>query len=281
MGAGFDFYGTLRRLLEQVPEGRVSTPVEVARAMGDGAAARAVSEALRREDLRELAGRIVGSSPDPFTEFSSDHPLRRLAEKQERLAGSVVQEDGFGALELIAGADAAYEGDEAYVAYVVMDRSLEELESHSVEVGVGFPYVPGYLSFREAPAIIRAAEGVSGFDALIVNGHGVAHPRGFGFASQVGLELGRPTIGVARGLLVGRVVEGPQGWSPLKYGGRTVGALLELGRHRVYVSVGHMVSLETSVRIVRDMTAGGILPEPLRLAHRAAERLKRRKVSRV
>ncbi len=281
MGSGFDFYVALRGLLEQIPEGRVSTPIEVARAMGDEAAARAVSESLRREDLRDLAGRVVESSPDPFTEFSSDRPLRLLAAEQERLAGRVVQEDGFGALELIAGADAAYEGDEAYAACVVMDRSLEELESHSVELGVDFPYVPGYLSFREAPAIIRAAEGVSGFDALLVNGHGVAHPRGCGLASHVGLELGRPTIGVARGLLVGRVVEGSQGWSPLEYGGRTVGALLELERHRVYVSVGHMVSLETSVRVVRDMTAGGVLPEPLRLAHRAAEDLKRRKGSRV
>ncbi len=281
MGAGFDFYGTLRRLLEQIPEGKVSTPIEIARAMGDEAAAKAVSEALHREDLRDLAGRIVDSSPYAFTEFSSDRPLRLLAAEQERLAGRIVQEDGFGALELIAGADAAYEGDEAYAACVVMDRRLEELESHSVELGVGFPYVPGYLSFREAPAIIRAAEGVSGFDALLVNGHGVAHPRGCGLASHVGLELGRPTIGVARGLLVGRVVEGSQGWSPLEYGGRTVGAVLDLGRHPVYVSVGHMVSLETSVRVVRDMTAGGRLPEPLRLAHRAAGELKRRTGSRV
>lgn len=175
--------------------------------------------------------------------------------------------------------DASYLGDVAYAVCVVLDSRLQVVESASAAVNVRFPYIPGYLSFREAPAVEAAAALVSGFDVLLVNGHGVAHPRGCGLATHVGLDLGASTIGVARRRLVGTAGEAADGWAPLLYRGSVVGALLAEGGSPVYVSVGHNISLETSMEIVRRTTKSARLPEPLRMAHQAAEELRRRVVS--
>ena len=283
MEARIDFYRVLRELIDQIPEDMVSTPLDLARALGDGRASRAVSEALQREEMRSAAEKVVAKPApdvDVFREFKSDRPLRCLAELQKAMSKRVMQEDILGAVELVGGVDVAYRGDEAYSVCVVLDGRLRVVESASVSVGVRFPYIPGYLSFREAPAVEAAVGRVSGFDVLLVNGHGVAHPRGCGLATHVGLDLGLATIGVARRQLVGRVGETVDSYAPLLYKGGVVGARLTVdGRSPVYVSIGHNISLETSVKIVRRTTTGGRLPEPLRMAHKAAEELMRRGVS--
>ena len=282
MEAHIDLYQALLDLIDQIPEGTVSTPLNLADALGDRRAVRAVSEALQREEFRDAALKVVKrpvSVGDVFRDFWSDRPLRRLRELQEKMSKQVVQEDKLGAAELVAGVDAAYRGDEAYAVCVVLDSQLEVVDSASVSVSVRFPYIPGYLSFREAPAIEAAARHVSGFDVLLVNGHGIAHPRGCGLASHIGLDLGVAAIGVARRRLVGRVGAKADGWAPLLYKGSVVGAVLTMdGRSPVYVSIGHNISLQTSVRIVQRMTRDGRLPEPLRMAHRAAEEFRRRDV---
>ena len=126
--------------------------------------------------------------------------------------------------------------------------------------------------FREAHAVEEAAGVVSGFDVLFVNGHGVAHPRGCGLASCVGLELDVPTIGVARRRLVGYVGEKLGGWAPLILDDEVAGAEIDAGGSRVYVSVGHKISLETSIEMVQMMISNGRFPEPLRRAHLEAKR---------
>lgn len=283
METRIDFYRVLRELIDQIPEDMVSTPLDLARALGDGRASRAVSEALQREEMRSAAEKVVAKPAqdvDVFREFKSDRPLRRLAELQEAMSKRVMLENRLGAVELVGGVDVAYRGDEAYAVCIVLDGRLRVVESASVSVGVRFPYIPGYLSFREAPAVEAAVGRVSGFDVLLVNGHGVAHPRGCGLATHVGLDLGVATIGVARRRLAGRVGETVDSWAPLLYKGGVVGARLTVeDRSPVYVSVGHNISLETSVKIVRRTTKGGRLPEPLRMAHKAAEELMRRGVS--
>jgi len=283
MEARIDLYRVLRELIDQIPEDMVSTPLDLADALGDRRAARAVSEVLQREEMQSAAGKVVARPAhgvEVFREFKSDRPLRRLADLQKAMSKCVVQEGSLGVAELFAGVDVSYRGDEAYAVCVVLDSRLRLVESASARVGVRFPYIPGYLSFREAPAVEAAAGRVSGFDVLLVNGHGVAHPRECGLATHVGLDLGATTIGIARRRLVGTVGAAVDGWEPLLYKGCVVGARLTVnGRSPVYVSVGHNISLETSVEMVRRTTTGGRLPEPLRMAHQAAEEFKRRDVS--
>ena len=273
MALGFDFYASLRGLLEQVPEDKATTPRHLACALGDPVADRAVIEALEKKEFQPFEKRVA-TEPYPhkiFTNFDSDKPLRRLADKQRIMAERVILDDQIEDVRRIAGVDAAYSDNTAYAACVVMDREFKITESRTAVSEVAFPYIPGYFAFREAPITLSAAREASGFDVLLVNGHGIAHPRGCGLATYVGLELDAPTIGVARRLLVGDIGAERGGWAPITLGSIIVGAKLGgKGRSTVYVSVGHRVSLETSVEIVRDFQVDGGLPEPLRVAHSKA-----------
>lgn len=273
---GVNLSQALLELIDQIPEGEVSTPHALAVALGDPVAARAVIEIMRREEFRDAAKRVVVDprpDADVFTGFASDEPLRQLAEIQRGMAARISMRDAFSEAERFAGVDAAYRDDEAFAACVVTDKEQETLESASTRTRVGFPYIPGYLMFREAHAVEEVARLVSGFDVLFVNGHGVAHPRGCGLASCVGLDLDVPTIGVARRRLVGYVGEKLGGWAPLMLDDEVVGAEIDADGSRVYVSVGHKISLETSIKMVLTMTSDGRFPEPLRRAHFEAKRI--------
>ena len=177
----------------------------------------------------------------------------------------------------VAGVDAVYGEGTAFGACVVIDNQLNTVESSTVESDAGFPYIPGYLMYREAPAIEAALKQASRFDCLMVNGHGVAHPRGCGLATYMGLIMETPSIGVARDLLVGETVASAGDVRQVVYQGRVVAAeILREGHRPVYVSVGHMVSLDTAVEVVRGMTTDGFLPEPLRRAHILATEMRSR-----
>lgn len=202
-----------------------------------------------------------------------------MARLQLQMAKKVVLRDGFSRIRRIAGADAAYLDNLAHAtAAVLRYEDMHPIETVRVTEKVSFPYIPGYLSFREAGPVKSAVSALKeSFDVLLVNGHGIAHPRGLGIASHVGVELDMPTVGVARGLLCGEV-EDPGTDSPVVYQGRVVGYRLLPGARKkpLYVSPGHLVSLRSSLRIVKDCMREHILPEPLYQAHRAAEEAKRR-----
>jgi deoxyribonuclease V len=204
---------------------------------------------------------------------------RRL---QSELAGRVSQVDDVGELRTIAGVDLGYPrtptGEEIGRAAVVVLRypDLEPVEERIVLRPVSFPYVPGLLSFREAPVGLAAlGELATPPDLLIVDGHGRAHPRRFGIACHLGVLLDLPTIGCAKSILVGHAAEpgpDPGDWTPLRHRGETIGAVLRTrtGVKPVYVSVGHRISLETAVSLVTSCVRGRRLPEPTRLADRLA-----------
>ena len=248
----------------------------VAEALGDPVAVKAVKDALERERFAEFRAKIVESaprSPDLFNDFVSERPLEQLARYQIEQAEQVILDDDFNSSDRIAGVDVSYQGDIAASACVVMDSTLKVIDSASTVIPVTFPYIPGYLMFREAPAIEAIAEHVSGFDVLMVNGHGIAHPRGCGLASYVGLKLDQPTIGVARTLLVG---EKEDVGHSVKYDDEVVATEISRPGHSpFYVSTGHRISLTSCVEIVERMVEKGQLPEPLRLAHLEARRLMR------
>lgn len=140
----------------------------------------------------------------------------------------------------------------------------------------GFPYIPGLLSFREAPLVLRALERVElAADVLLVDGQGLAHPRRFGLACHIGLALELPTVGCAKSILLGShstVPEAPGSRVDLLDDGEVVGTVVRTrqGANPLYVSIGHKVDLEGAVRLVLACCRGHRLPAPTRLAHEAA-----------
>ncbi len=149
---------------------------------------------------------------------------------------------------------------------------LRLIEHHLVDEPVPFPYVPGLLAFREVPVLARAFEKLERTpDLLLVDGHGLSHPRRFGLACHLGLLLDVPTIGVAKSRLVGRHEEPPLeagGSAELRDGPDLLGLVLRT-RDRVspvYVSVGHRIGLQQAAEWVLRVCRGYRLPEPTRLA---------------
>jgi deoxyribonuclease V len=153
---------------------------------------------------------------------------------------------------------------------------LTVVESTVAEERVEFPYVPGFLSFREAPLLLAAWERLSLTpDLVVVDAQGIAHPRRLGLASHLGLFLDVPTIGCAKSVLCGRhgdLGEDPGASAFLLDKGEVVGAALRTkrGTKPVYVSIGHKVDLEAALHWVLACCHGYRLPEPTRLAHLAA-----------
>jgi len=184
---------------------------------------------------------------------------------------------------VVAGADVSCpRGSKLLRAAVVAVRlpGVDVLGAARIEGEASFPYVPGLLSFREAPIVLDCFAKLkrtlkSKIDCLMCDGQGLAHPRGLGLASHVGLRLGVPTVGCAKSRLCGEHAEpGPTrgDWAALELGGKTVGRVVRT-RDRVkplYVSVGHLTTLSSAAKLVLKCAPRYRLPEPTRLAHHAA-----------
>jgi deoxyribonuclease V len=210
--------------------------------------------------------------------------LREAADLQRRLRERVVAADACGAVRRVAGADVAYDRRTArlHAAVVVLDAATLEILETGVATGVtSFPYVPGFLSLREAPAILDALSRLRRApDLLLVDGHGQAHPRGFGIACHLGVLLDLPTIGVAKSVLVGeagRLRTSRGAVAPLTWRGERIGSAVRTrtGVAPVYVSVGHRLSLESAAAWVLKCGGGYRVPEPTRRAHLAVGALRR------
>ncbi|MBZ5670817.1 MAG: deoxyribonuclease V [Acidobacteriia bacterium] len=203
---------------------------------------------------------------------------------QETLRERVEREDRFGTLQFVAGADLAFDPETnlAFAGVIVYQfPQLQEVERRMARRTLRFPYVPGLLSFRESPVLLAAFEKLRVEpDLILVDGHGIAHPRRFGIACHLGLLLDRPTIGCAKSILVGEAVEpGVRAGStaPLVDKGETVGIVLRT-RDRVkpiYVTTGHRVSLQSAVRIARQCLDGFRIPKPTREADHFVRDLRR------
>lgn len=192
------------------------------------------------------------------------------------MAEKVIARDKFHAATAIkraCGVDVSYSGRVAYCSAAVVEAEkmeLVELATHKSKAT--YPYIPGLFFLREAqPALDTLKKLKGGFDLLLVDGHGVLHPRRCGLASYLGVALDVPTIGVAKSLLCGIVRPD----SYIEFEGQVLGFAVarasgseEKGkRSAVYVSVGHRISLDTAIAIVRQLTKEGHLtPEPLRIA---------------
>jgi deoxyribonuclease V len=216
------------------------------------------------------------------------HPLNLSPGEARRLQGELAPRVVEGPpLDLsgvrhVAGADVSTQGDRGYATVVVLSfPDLEVVEVRGYEAPLEFPYVPGLLAFREIPPVVGALEQVeTGVDALILDAHGLAHPRGMGLASHLGLFLDVPTVGCAKTRLVGEHEEpAPEKGSmaDLFYRKRVIGRVVRT-RARVspvYVSVGNRIDLDSAVDLVLVCCTRYRLPETTREAHNAANRLRR------
>lgn len=193
----------------------------------------------------------------------------------------VVEADRLGPVRTVAGVDAHHvdtlHGADGTTWGAVVLLALSDLavrERRLVGLPTRFPYVPGLLSFREAPAVLAALDALAAKpDLLLVDGHGRAHPRRFGIACHVGVLAGIPTIGIGKSRLTGRY-EAPGAergaWTPLVARGEVIGAALRTrpGTRPIFVSVGHRISLETAIDYALRLTPRFRLPEPIRQADR-------------
>lgn len=189
-----------------------------------------------------------------------------------------------GRVRLLGAADVTFLGTKDVVAaciVVVEAASMAVIEERTAVRRVRFPYVPGLLAFREGPAIADAWEKLSRRpDVMLFDGHGVAHPRRMGIASQMGVLLDVPSVGCAKKRLVGE--HDPPGrnrgdTASLRIGEETVGAVVRTreGVRPVFVSPGHLADLPSSVSLVLSLCSRYRIPDPARRAHQLTQAIRK------
>lgn len=193
---------------------------------------------------------------------------------QRQLAPLVREEPLAAPPQSIAGVDMSVRGDQVQAAVVVVSYpALTVIDQATWQGQVEFPYVPGLLSFREVPAVLRALQQLSTMpDLIMCDAHGRAHPRRLGLASHLGVLLDWPTIGVAKSLLTGHHGDLPAtkgAHVPLRAGAETIGAVVRSRTevNPLYISVGHRITLPEAIDLTLACTTRYRLPEPTRQAH--------------
>ena len=309
-----DMASLVYQATSQIPRGMVSTYGAIARALGDIRAARAVGmmlsenptpivvpchrivyndgnvgwysgkgcgkerkESLLREEGVDISGGKVVDLPGRlFGGFDIDPLLTKMRLRQEELRARLVLDDDFPEPKAFVGLDVAYHGNEGFSVKVMQDARTGQIVGSGFHQGhVLFPYVPTYLTYRELPILSRLIDRTRQDLVHLVDGQGIAHPRGFGIACHLGVCLDTPTIGVAKSLLVGKVDDDGREESPIMLKGEVLGTRLSLpGNRPLYVSVGHRVSLGTAVDIVRKATEDKTR-DPLRIADRLSKEQRR------
>lgn len=189
----------------------------------------------------------------------------KIIHLQEKLAKKVISKNVLpSAIKTICGVDVSYKGNKAYCSAVVLSRkSLEILDSKNSSFGISSPYIPGFFMLREAKPILLTLKKLrENFDILLVDGHGILHPRKCGLACYVGLKLDKPVIGVAKKLLCGKIRPD----SKIELDGKVLGCQIK-NKKTIYVSTGHKISLRTAKKIVKELILDkNWYPEPLRIA---------------
>ena len=208
--------------------------------------------------------------------------LARLKALQKELARKLVLRP-LSLPSLVAGADVSYDLREKKslgVLVVLRREDFTVLDQAWATEETTFPYIPGFLSFREVPVLKEAFRRLQVKpEVILVDGQGILHPRGLGLAAHLGLELQVPTIGVAKKPLVGKFAppgEERGSWSPIYVDGEVKGVALRTrkGVKPVFVSPGHLADVESAREVVLACTGRYRLPEPVRQAHLLSQRLK-------
>lgn len=217
-----------------------------------------------------------------YFEHPWDVSPQQAKDIQLKLSSQVVLEDRFDVIQTVAGVDVGFENNNTITRAAIALLSFPQLEliEHAIaRQPTQFPYIPGYLSFREIPTVLEALDKLSQLpDMLLCDGQGIAHPRRFGIACHLGVLTDIPAIGVAKSRLIG--THGPV---PVEKGqsvvlidkGEVIGAVLRTRTNikPLYISPGHKVSLASAIDIVMQCVTRYRLPETTRWAHRLASNI--------
>ena len=293
----FDLYSYFYGLVRQIERGKVSTYGALARALGDIAASRAcgfmlsinpdpentpcyrvvksdssvwkfthllgVNEKIRRLNADGISikdGKVQNFESLCFNDFKTDFPLNAMRQQQIRI-GELVDLRDHGLQENVGAIDVSYDDYNGYGSFVYSEDG--RIEIRNCILPVRFPYIPGYLAFREYRFIEELCRGFRG--TMLVDGNGYLHPRRVGLASLAGVLLGVQTIGVAKSLMFGNVRDG---W--VYSGKERIGYMVN---KNTIVSAGHMTGLEQSVKFVKSLNNGSY-PQMLRIAHDSTVKLR-------
>ena len=202
-------------------------------------------------------------------------PYSGMARHQEEVAKKVLPKDNYDVeIKYVCGVDVSYKNNIGYCSATIIDKgSLDTVECVNATAVVDQPYIPGLFILREYKPIINALQLLkTEFQILLIDGHGLLHPRRCGLACHVGIMIDKPTIGVAKSLLCGFVREDKF----VEFGGDIRGfQIANNHRKHVYVSVGHKVSLGSAINIVKQLTKiDQWIPEPLRIADINSKKLR-------
>jgi deoxyribonuclease V len=197
------------------------------------------------------------------------------ARHQEEVAKKVLAKDNYGVeIKYVCGVDVSYKNNIGYCSATILDKdTLNAVECANTIVVIDQPYIPGLFILREYKPIMNALQMLKReFQILLVDGHGLLHPRRCGLACYVGIMMDKPTIGVAKSLLCGLVRKDKF----VEFGGDILGFQITNGHKKhIYVSIGHRVSLGSAINIVKELTrTGQLIPEPLRIADISSKKLR-------
>jgi deoxyribonuclease V len=208
--------------------------------------------------------------------------VKHLTARQQEMSRQVIIAKPDFPIRTIAGCDSSFIGEHILSVFVLLAYPGLEVREIQYHYGpVDLPYIPGFLAFREAPNLLLAYEKLTAKpDLIMVDGHGISHPRRLGIASHLGVVLNKPTLGVAKKILVGKYeLPGPAKGelTPIFYRQEHIANTLRTKEKvkPVFVSPGHLMDLETATRLALETTRKHKLPEPTRLADHYAEVLKK------
>jgi deoxyribonuclease V len=304
-----DLFDYTYNLVKQIPDGKVSSYGALAKSLGDIVASRAVGRMMNQNpdadsmpcykivnsdgriggfgrgindkirrlnevDITVINGRIVDFERVFYNKFKTEYPLKKLRQEQIDLSKKINLKDGFTKIKTVAGFDIAYPKNEFSQACgdcVVMDYKTKEIiEKKTIFWETNFPYISTYLFYREFPVIqemlniLKSEPSVYMFD-----GNGILHPYGIGIASQAGVKLDVPSIGVAKSLLYGKIENNNISIDGKKHGFAFYSS--DRIKRPIYVSPGHKISFNSAKKIVKHLSRFKI-PEPLRQAHILAKK---------
>ncbi len=306
-------------LVAQIPKGKVSTFQAIAMALGDPIAARTVgsilsqhrqdgcwhrvvgydgratedqAQRLQAEGIPVRDGRVLSLTKYLFRDFQSEKPLQRLQEIQKDIREKMRLTPDQKEYHTVGGIDLSYTGAQGVGAYIRLElSSLKTLDVQTLAQVVRFPYIPSYLAFRELPVMLALLQQLTERGALaditFVDGTGTLHHRQAGIASQLGVMLDVPTIGITKSLLHGEPEKNLNSLKPgevcyIRIEGHWCGAAIQprAGTEPFFVSPGHRIDLETALELSwLALQDDGRLPEPIQQAHdasrHAAQALKR------